>query len=97
MIHANPLPTFVYFNFPQYIISPKTSKDLGTFIVKGNLANLEESISFEFKISVINQTPLLTLQPKDMAFIIGDTSKEINLGEIKDPDGDSKKVKIIIS
>jgi hypothetical protein len=51
------LPSFVKFNYPQYIFYPEKLSDIGIFTIKGELCNDYLKVQFSFKINVTNQAP----------------------------------------
>jgi hypothetical protein len=54
------LPNFATFQFPDYRLMPSTKSDAGVFTIQGQLFSTEKIVSFQIKVTVINQAPTLS-------------------------------------
>ena len=54
------LPNFASFKFPDYTLMPSTKSDVGNSLIQGQLFSTEKIVSFQIKVSVINEPPTLS-------------------------------------
>jgi hypothetical protein len=54
------LPNFATFKFPDYTLMPSTKSDVGNSMIQGQLFSTEKIVSFQIKVSVINEPPTLS-------------------------------------
>lgn len=74
------LPNWVEFNYPVYTFKPKAKNHVGLFSIKGILSNPYNSMSYEFKINVVNDPPFLMSVPKD-EYVLVDASSTVTLSD----------------
>jgi hypothetical protein len=87
VLHPSGLPPFVKFNFPTYTFSPERPSEIGMFTIKGELWNNFTFTQFQFKISITNRAPQLSITKIPDLNVAVETDFTYYFGEGTDREG----------